>query len=477
MKKYSILLSIIFCATIFAQSDNNKNENFLSAANLISVTIGGKFVVTGTFSASVSERVDQFVTRMFNQGKEKLLSTAVNASYLLPQIEKDLADYSFRNIKLKRIDGKEMILDLEKFRLKGDFKNNPYLKNDDILIFPSADLERNFFSVFGAVNTPGKFHFVDGDELKDAIEFAGGINKAYDNVTKADVNRLSYDGREEKIITVDINSDFPLERGDRILIVANETMKKDFSVMIFGEVNSPGIIPITKDKTTLYEVINKAGGLTASASLKFAKLYTGNSAYSIMEKQYISNIQNYPLRPDFDMNNNYVKLEQLRMSRMSGLVPEDSNYFNAENQLRVIMEGSTLDYTKLSDPNSEVSKYLVKDNDVIIIPTRDSSLYVFGQVLSPGHIPFVQGKGYKYYIEKVNGFGEFAEKNDVMIIKGTSRSWIEAEDNTPLEEGDYIYIPRKAMRSFNSYVGEFGTYLGIVGSAATIILLLLQFKK
>lgn len=477
MKRYSIILIILFYTAVNAQFSNIKSDNYLAGANLISVTIGGKFIITGTFSASTTERVDQFVTNMFNEGKEKLLATATNISWLLPQIKKELADYSFRNIKLKRVDGKELILDLEKFRLNGDFINNPYLKNDDILIFPPADLERNFFSVSGAVNNPGKFHFVDGDRLKDALEFAGGINKAYENVTTADINRLSYDGREQKVVSASINNDFPLQRGDRIVIVANETMKKDFSIMILGEVNSPGVIPITKDKTTLYDVISKAGGLTKEASLKHAKLYTGNSVYSIMEKQFISNIKEYPIRPEFDLDNNYVKLEQLIMSRMSNLVPEDTAYFYAENQLRVLLEGSSIDFTKLSNPNSETSKYLVKDNDIIIIPSEDSSVYVFGQVSSPGHITYIPGKDYQYYIEKANGFGEFAEKSDVMIIKGVSHSWIGADDKIVIEEGDYIYIPRKTMRSFNSYVSIIGTYLGIVGSAATIILLLLQFKK
>jgi protein involved in polysaccharide export with SLBB domain len=477
MKKYFILLIVLLYVTVKAQNENSKNENYFAGANLISVTIGGKFIITGTFPASTNERVDQFVTRIFNQGKEKLLATATNASWLLAQIKKELADYSFRNIKLKRADGKEMSLDLERFRLNGDFINNPYLKNDDVIIFPASDLERNFFSVFGAVNNPGKFHFVDGDKLKDAIEFAGGINKAYENVTVADINRLSYDGRELKVVSVGINIDFALQRGDRIVIAADETMKKDFSIMILGEVNSPGVIPITKDKTTLYDVISKAGGLTKEASLKHTKLYTGNSVYSIIEKGYISNFKDYPLRPDFDLNSNYLKIEQLLMTRMSNIVSEDTSYFYAENQLRVIMEGSTIDFTKLSNPNSEAAKYLVKDNDVIIIPSEDSSVYVFGQVLSPGHVTFIPGKDYKYYISEANGFGEYAEKNDVMIIKGTSHSWIEAEDNKLIEEGDYIYIPRKTMRSFNSYVSIIGTYLGIVGSAATIILLLLQFKK
>ena len=467
MKRYSIILIIMYYSAVNAQFENGKNENYLSNPNLISVTVGGKFIVTGTFSASSTERVDQFVTRIYNQGKEKLLATAINSFQLLPQINYDLANYSFRNIKLVRVDGKVIILGLERFRLNGDFVNNPYLKNDDILIFPPADLERNFFSVSGAVNTPEKHHFVDGDKLKDAIEFAGGINKAYENVTKADINRLSYDGREQQVITVDVNSDYLLQRGDRIVVVANETMKKDFSIRILGEVNSPGKIPITKDRTTLYEVIAKAGGLTNAASLKHAKLYTGNSIYS----------REYPLKPDYDLNNSFVKIELLMMYRMSNIMIEDTAFFNAENQLRVLMEGSAIDFTKLNDPNSEASKYLVKDNDLIIIPSLDSSVYVFGQVLSPGHVQYSPGKDYKYYIEKAKGFGEFAQRNDVMIIKGVNRNWVEAGKSISIEDGDYIYIPRMTIRSFNSYVGQIGTYLGIVGSVATIILLLLQFKK
>jgi protein involved in polysaccharide export with SLBB domain len=480
MKKYTILLFALLFASLKAQVDDSKYGNYLSGAstnNLISVTIGGKFITTGTFPASINERVDQFVTRMFNQAKEKLLLTANSSPKLLPAIKKELAEYSFRDIKLKRADGKEQYLDLEKFRINGDFVNDPYLKNDDILIFPSSDLERNFFSISGGVNRPGKFHFMDGDKLKDAIELADGINKAYENVTKAEINRLSYDGREQKVISVNILDDFSLQRGDQIIVIANETMKKDFTVMVIGEVNSPGVIPITKDRTKLIDVIQKAGGITKDASLKDAKLYTGSSFYSMMDKQFSSNIKDYLLSPDFDINNALVKIEELKMFRMSNIVSEDTLYFSAENQLRVLTESVSPDFTNLNDSSSEISKYLVKDNDIIIIPTRQNSVYVFGQVQSPGHVPYLRGEDYTFYIDKAHGYGDYAEKNDVMIIKGGTRNWIEADKKTVIEEGDYIYIPKKTLKSFNTYVSQVGTYLGIVGSAATIILLLLQFKK
>jgi len=188
MKKITALLFILFFSIAYAQIDqsnnNNKSDNFIEVNNLISVTIGGNSPITGTFRASITERVDQFVTRIFNDAKILKLDAKFN---------------SIRDMTLKHSDGKEQKIDLAKFHINGDFINNPYLKNDDIIIFPQVDIGRNFFSIYGAVNNPGQFFFVDGDKLKDAIEFGGGINKAYENVEKVNINRLSYDGKHETV--------------------------------------------------------------------------------------------------------------------------------------------------------------------------------------------------------------------------------------------------------------------------------------
>ncbi|MGE5437451.1 MAG: SLBB domain-containing protein, partial [Syntrophothermus sp.] len=282
MKKISILLLMFFVLTvnIFPQSIDSKISQSIMGANTISVTVGGNFIVTGTFPAFINDRVDQFVTRLYNNSKEALLSEAT-AAYMRKALEKDFAKYSFRNITLKRASGEEFKLDLLKFRKTGDFKNNPYLKNDDVLIFPTTDLERNFFTVSGAVNAPGKFHFMEGDKLKDAIELAEGINKAYEKVQFAEINRLSYDGERIEVVKVSIDENVALQRGDRIVVVANETQRKEFSVTVIGEVNIPGTIPITKNNSTLKEVFERAGGLKENASLNRVKLYD-NSIFNFL---------------------------------------------------------------------------------------------------------------------------------------------------------------------------------------------------
>ena len=69
------------------------------------------------------------------------------------------------------------------------------------------DLERNFIRIMGAVNNPGKFMFVDGDKLSDAIELGQGINKAYENINEAIIYRLNTGGSELDSIVVGLNEE------------------------------------------------------------------------------------------------------------------------------------------------------------------------------------------------------------------------------------------------------------------------------
>ena len=175
---------------------------------------------------------------------------------------------------------------MQKFRLYGDFKNNPYLKNDDVIIFPPYDIDRNFFSINGAINTPGKFFYVEGDKLSDAISLARGLNPAYENVKNAQIKRLSYNGEKQETIEVNLDSDVEINRGDQIIILADETQRKDYYVLILGEVNQPGYIPITKNSTKLGEVIKLVKGFTNNASLKRSRIFRGNSITPLLERQY-----------------------------------------------------------------------------------------------------------------------------------------------------------------------------------------------
>ncbi len=473
-----LITFLFFCSNfIFAQFNSqstNSTTDQLFSAGAISVTIGGNFIVTGTFPALVTDRVDQLVSRLYNQIQSKMYSETIGL-FEKKALQKELEGISFRNVTLKRKSGEEFKLDLLKFRRTGDFSQNPYLKNDDVIIFAPTDLERDFFSIEGAVNSPGKFNFVDGDKLADAITLANGINKAYENVDSVEINRLSYNGEQMQDIRLAINSDFSLQRGDRITVLADETQRKDFTVTVFGEVNIPGSIPITKNSTTLSEVIKKAGGVTTNASLNRAKLFTGNNFNLLIKKLYNVDLKETPL--DTALIDRFLKLDELMMNRMDGLTQEEKQLFSIDNEVRILTDGTSVNFIDYDKPGSEASQFYVHDKDIIIIPAKSKTIQVFGQVTNPGRINYVEGKDINYYIDKAGGLGQYAIDNEITLIKGESRRWVSIEDESyKIEPGDYIWVPREIIRGFNYYLQQVATYLGIVASAATVVLLLLKLN-
>ena len=93
---------------------------------------------------------------------------------------------------------------------------------------------------------------------------------------------------------------------------------------------------------------------------------------------------------------------------MSNVDEMDSSYFLMENELRLLLESGPVDFTKINDSSSNVSNYVVNDGDVIIIPKKEKTIYVFGQVAKPGRVNFVDGEDYNYYLNEAGGTGEYA---------------------------------------------------------------------
>jgi len=178
------LLVMVYLASDLLYSQNQTTKTDLMNIGAISVTIGGSFPINGTYPAFITERVDAFVSRMYAQAVDLTMGVTSDPD-IYRKLKEELDNFAMRGINLKRASGEVLPIDLQRFRLTGDFKYNPYLKNDDVIIFPPFDLTRNFFSVWGVVNSPGTFQYIEGDNLGDALELVNGINfKADQNIEK-----------------------------------------------------------------------------------------------------------------------------------------------------------------------------------------------------------------------------------------------------------------------------------------------------
>jgi len=319
------------------------------------------------------------------------------------------------------------------------------------------DWARNVIGVYGGVHAPGRFEYVTGDSLLDAIDLAFGFSSlaAQDSVVHS---RLDSVARKMTETVVNVRAiregrapNIALEPGDRLVVKERVDLREDFRVWIEGEVIHPGMYPITKNVTKLSEVVAKAGGFTEYASLSTAQL-----------------LRQSLRREDIDME----RLESLR----GGAGPDDSLYYLLETDLRIRKEIVNVDFEDLFARRDSTNDVILRDGDRIVVPSTKATVYVFGQVVSPGHVPFVEGKDYDYYVEKAGGFTERARDADVKIIKAKTRQWL-APDEAPIERGDYVWVPKVVERPFGYYLTVAAQTAAILTAAATIALLVVQVSQ
>ncbi|NMB82863.1 MAG: hypothetical protein GYA14_13710 [Ignavibacteria bacterium] len=475
-------LLVLLITTSISLGQTSEKSNLIKSNSTflqpIAVTIGGNFVVNGSFTSFTTQRLDHFITEVFIEAQKNALGrlTQIEAQQ---KVLDEFSKYPLREITLKRANGDVQKIDLLKYRLTGDFKYNPYLMNDDVIIFPGYDDKTNFVEIDGAVNKPVKFQYVEGDKLSDAILFAGGLNKSYENVSIAEISRLHDKGTREELIKVNLTDDFSLLRGDRIRIPFEQNNKKEFKALVIGEVNSPGYVYITKNNSTVQDVINKANGFTPSAWLERTELLRGSSESQVLKME--------SLRRSFEKDRNYnflaterllneLNVEQLKLFRMADTFPQDSMVVIIDNALRLIDNKSIIDFTKINSDSSADGKFIINDGDIIVVPRKEELVYVFGQVKNPGYQKYETGKKYNHYIERAGGLGERAE-DEIKIIKGNSYAWTTADIKSVIDPGDFIYVPKNVPKSFEYYIRAIGSISSVVTAIATIILIVIQSGK
>ena len=366
---------------------------------------------------------------------------------------------NFRKIQLRR-NGAILNVDLRKYFATGDDKYNPYLLEGDWLILQRRD-PNSFVSIYGAVNKPGSYEFVEGDKLRDIIEIAGGTLESAD-IERIEISRLDEQGKIKEKIYVNFKDilngsveDISLERNDRIFVPEKRTLKQDYKVTITGEVKRPGTYPISRNGTMLSQILKEAQ-LTEYADVANVLVISGGV--------------NNPIAVRIDT------LLPLLLLKNFVFPSSDSLYFSYEVDVLKSLKFKSIDAERVI---SGLEDYELQDGNLIYVPPRYNFVYVFGQVNNPGFVSYEKGRDYRYYISSAGGFSQFARKGDVKVIKRKTYTWSDAED-VEIEPGDYIFVPKKIIREpiyyWNLAKDIILTVGAVASTVATIILISNQLK-
>ena len=362
---------------------------------------------------------------------------------------------SKRNITLKRND--EIIkLDLLKFLVLGKENSNPYLKDGDIIIVPVIKEQVQIFGAIANRNEEGLPNYIElknGDRISDIIELSMGILPNADN-QNVEIVRFIGNSSLTESINVNLNlimndpenkENIILQNDDRIYIrEILEYHDKSF-VTLIGEIAYEGTYAIENNKTTLLQIITKAGGPTEDADLFNA---------------YLQRISEEDLRdPEY---------HQLRKTRV-----EDMSHLEYRYMRNRLTEPNGI-FAKNFDIlwNNKKIEYDInlKDGDVIYFPAKAVAIKISGEVVNPGLLNYDLELNYLEYIELAGGLTDKAWKGKIKIIDAKTGEWINPNKNTKLNPGDTIFIPRKERFSYYwPYIKE--TISFITGLATSYIII------
>lgn len=408
-------------------------------------------IMAANFKSSSQIPIPQYSSLMVLQDKMRE-SEKIYSESGIPSIR----TYYTRNIKINHNDGSTSLVDLELARILSSEVLDPYIKESDEIIVPFEANDFAKITISGEVTRPVILPFKKGDKASFLLKFGYGLTDYADK----DNIYLYLPNQERKKINIDedfnlIGTDYELIPGATIIVGKNPkniAEVKTGVVSIKGEVKFPGVYPIIPGETRLRELIENAGGIEDEAYLPLARVIRRN---------------------DFQQSIIDPKKELFDKFKKSTLVMEDSTRFIYDILYKE--QNLSVDLYALMQNNNSNYNIALQDGDIIIIPNNPQRVYVFGQVINPGYVDFVEGKSMMWYIERAGGFSEGADEERASIIRATNNSWINGyNEETYVFAGDEVYVPNPPSYPPSVEQQKYSLYISIVGAFVTLVSLALS---
>lgn len=181
---------------------------------------------------------------------------------------------SVRDIQIKR-NGKVIeTIDVYKYLTSGEMESRIYLQNNDFVFVGNNVLK---VLATGQFKRPMYYQLKKDEGIKALIKFSGGftpeaLTSAIKVIRTENEDQVIHDVNATAIIKL-TNEDYELKDGD---VVRAELVKEGLvnKLEIKGPVKYPGIYELRKNDH-LFDVINRAGGITKSTYLARAYIFRG----------------------------------------------------------------------------------------------------------------------------------------------------------------------------------------------------------
>jgi len=387
---------------------------------------------------------------------------------------------------------------------------------DRILVQEVLDLYKNKVSIEGEVYRPGNFELTENMTLKELLLKAEGVTpEAFLN--RANIIRSTDNTNQENIpfSVTDILNDIvniPLLKNDKIIILNKKDLRENRTVTITGAVNKPQTFEYI-DNMQIEDIISRAGGLKEGANpdlisvarrLKDGSFKTLSQVFSVSSTKNleINNGNPFYIKPFDIIDVRYIKgYESQKSVKIEGQVNYAGNYIlqNKEEKLSSLIERAgglnefadidgakfyrnnnlvSIDLQQILNKTNSKNDIILQEGDRLVIPEKEETVEVTGNVILPSLVKHQNSKNLKYYIANAGGFKERSRKSNIYVryangqVK-TTTNFLFFKFYPKVKPGSIIVVPEKAEREKMSTQ----EVLGITSSIATLALIIQTLAK
>jgi protein involved in polysaccharide export with SLBB domain len=339
---------------------------------------------------------------------------------------------------------------------------NMFLKKDDSIavhsIFEFQD--SNYVTIEGNVRNPGVIPWRENLSLKDLLLAAGGISDFGDSsnleisrrIRNANVDEPNHTESQVFNINLHNNNDVILQPFDIVLVKKLPGYSVQRTVLVLGEVKSPGRFSLEKSGDKISNLIKRVGGFKASADSSVITIRRSNKSNLTLEERERLFQRILNINPD-----SLAVHPRLR-----------DELYKAYDLISVDLS------TALNHPESS-ENLVLDDGDVLTVGRNSNLVKISGEVYYPTIIPYKENKNLKYYIEQAGSFTQFARKNGALVIHADGKAssvkhflWFKSYPSvTPHSE---IFVPQKLKTNRAKLgVGELALIVSALGIIAGVI--------
>lgn len=352
--------------------------------------------------------------------------------------------------------------------LAGDVEANISLRKEDIVtVYSILDFEEDYkITIDGEIKKPGVYDYHENLTLNDLLVQAGGLTGSAskrvevarmiksDEIDDLNPNRVQLFNLEIMAGNNEQAKNFELEPFDVVNIRRMSVYEKPEMVTVSGAVNYTGKYVLAGKKEKIFDIIQRAGGLTSIANLDGVKIKR-----PIQAKQ-IEDLEN--------VNLNLGKNDTIQ-NKLAKKMKEDLKYAIIPVDWRKIVK----------NPNDKTNVTLFP-GDEIEVSVYNESVKVTGNVLLTSEIPYNRGKGFNYYLGAVGGIDAKGWKKKAYIIYPNGKAAVSGtfffiRSNPKVLPGSQIVVPEKPETKKMS-TGEIVSIASVLASLAGVVIAIISLN-